>query len=923
MRRRTPGVWVVLGVCLGSPLLSAATRSAVCTPKAIDVPPTVAESAVPCVDGFAGIYPCANVDLQAVVPLAVMGCNSGNSIYGWTDPVTGHEWALMGCDNGLSFVDISTPTAPVFVGRLPGHGGNDVADSPDHGPGDSIWRDMRTIGNYVFVGSEAAGHGLQVFDLTQLRAVASPPVLFTETAHYDGYGHSHTTAADPDTNFVYGTGSDTCAGGLHMVDVSNPLVPTFAGCVSQDGYVHETQCVIYHGPDTNFVDHEVCFNANEDTLTIVDVTDKSAPVQLSRTGYAGYGYTHQAWLTEDHSHLLLDDELDEANDGHNSYTYIWDTGSLTAPVLLGHYTGPTKAIDHNLYIHDGYAFESNYRAGLRILDATGAYEALLAEVAYFDIWPSDNEPEFNANWNNYPFFASGNVILSGIEQGLYVVKPNLNPYPTTLSISNVDVAEGNAGPQVASFGVHLSVASPQTVIVNYTTSPVDATPGEDYEPVSGVLTFLPNETDKVIAVNVLGDTLDEDDETFQVQLSGAVNASIAIASAAGRILDDDPTPLLAISDPTVVEGDGPGAIASFTVSLSAASGRTVTVSYATVSGTAGGSDYTPKSGSVVLAPGIASGTIDVAVTGDERDESDEVFYVNLSSPTNATLADSQGMATIVDDDTLLVSAVSPSSGSAGGGAAVTITGESFMTGAAVAIGGAAATGVTVPDSKEIQATTPALAPGTLNDVTVSLSGLPTAVLSGGYLADFLDVPEDHLFHDFVEAILRAGITAGCGNGNYCVDDSVTREQMAVFLLKSEHGSGYAPPPCTGIFADVACSPGVGFPDWIEQLYAEQITGGCVASPLQYCPGHTVTRAEMAVFLLKAKHGTGYVPDSCAGIFADVACPATPAFPFSDWIEQLYADAITGGCATAPLRYCPDNPNLRGEMAVFLAKTFLP
>ncbi len=145
--------------------------------------------------------------------------------------------------------------------------------------------------------------------------------------------------------------------------------------------------------------------------------------------------------------------------------------------------------------------------------------------------------------------------------------------------------------------------------------------------------------------------------------------------------------------------------------------------------------------------------------------------------------------------------------------------------------------------------------------------------------------------------------------------------MAVFLLKAEHGSDYDPPDCAGVFSDVPCTPGVGFPDWIEQLYAEHVTGGCVTDPLQYCPARAVTRAEMAVFLLKSEHGSGYAPDPCAGIFTDVPCPATPEFPFSDWIEQLYAEAITGGCATDPLRYCPDNPNLRGEMAVFLTKTF--
>ena len=135
--------------------------------------------------------------------------------------------------------------------------------------------------------------------------------------------------------------------------------------------------------------------------------------------------------------------------------------------------------------------------------------------------------------------------------------------------------------------------------------------------------------------------------------------------------------------------------------------------------------------------------------------------------------------------------------------------------------------------------------------------------------------------------------------------------MAVFLLKARHGICYTPPPCTGIFADVPC-PSL-FADWIEALAAEGITGGCGGG--NYCPGDAVRRDQMAAFLLKAEHGSTYAPPPCAGVFGDVACPSL----FADWVEQLAAENVTGGCGGGD--YCPSNPNTRGQMAVFLGKTF--
>ena len=189
---------------------------------------------------------------------------------------------------------------------------------------------------------------------------------------------------------------------------------------------------------------------------------------------------------------------------------------------------------------------------------------------------------------------------------------------------------------------------------------------------------------------------------------------------------------------------------------------------------------------------------------------------------------------------------------------------------------------------------------------------PTAVVSF-----FLDVSPSNPFSPWIDALFASGITGGCNTDPplYCPDSPVTRAEMAVFLLRGIHGAAYVPPAATGLFVDVP--PDNPFAPWIEQLYVEGITTGCNTSPLLYCFFANVTRAEMAVFLLRARHGAGYQPGPPSGIFADVPI----ADPFARWIEQLYAEGITGGCGTSPLRYCPNDDVTREQMAVFLVRTF--
>jgi len=380
-------------------------------------PITGQAAGVACVNGKADKYPCKNVDLMSYLPMSTIGGGNGNDIWGWTDPTNNKEYALVGRSNGTSFVDVTNASSPVYLGNLPSNGGT------------SSWRDIDVYADHAFIVADfVTGHGMQVFDLTRLRTVTSPQT-FTADKIYTGFGPAHTITANPKTGFVYANGSNTCSGGSHMIDVRTPKNPVNAGCVSQDGYVHDNHCVTYDGPDTRYTGREICVNSNEDYLTIVDVTTKSSPVQLSRTTYTGAKYVHQGWFTKDKRHFLLDDELDEQNGGTDkrAKTYIWDMSSLTAPRMTGTYNSAVEAIDHQMFVVGDYAYQSNYRAGLRILDVKNVANNQLSEAAFFDIYETADGVGFNGTWANYPFFKSGNVIVNGIEQGLFVVRPNLVP----------------------------------------------------------------------------------------------------------------------------------------------------------------------------------------------------------------------------------------------------------------------------------------------------------------------------------------------------------------------------------------------------------------------------------------------------------------------------------------------------------------
>jgi hypothetical protein len=259
----------------------------------------------------------------------------------------------------------------------------------------------------------------------------------------------------------------------------------------------------------------------------------------------------------------------------------------------------------------------------------------------------------------------------------------------------------------------------------------------------------------------------------------------------------------------------------------------------------------------------------------------------------------------------IIFSMNPASGPADGGRPLTINGTDFAEPISLSIGGVS-TPYTWVNDHQFYSTSPVLPAGTVNDIVVTTSVGTTGTLVKGWVADFLDVPEGHQFHSYVTTLVSNAITVGIGGGLYGVDQPTKRQQMAVFLLKARHGLCYVPPPCVGVFPDVPC-PSLSFAPWIEALAAEQITGGCGGG--LYCPDVPVRRDQMAVFLLKSKYGPSYVPPECTGVYADVPCPGQ----FANWVEELGTEQITGGCGGG--NYCPASSNTRGQMAVFLVKTF--
>lgn len=374
---------------------------------------------VPCEDQMAGIFPCHKVDLSAFMPLTEMDSVWANDVWGWTDPETDRDYALIGLFEGTGFIDVTVANDPVWLGMLPTH--------TEVGSG-GVWRDIKVHADHAYVVSENAGHGMQVFDLTRLRGVSSEQE-WTEDGWLGGFGQVHNLAINEDSAMAYAVGAvrgvtacDNGGGGPIAIDLADPKNPQVAGCFGEDGYTHDIQCVDYHGPDADYTGREVCIASNEDTVTVIDATDPADITMIARMPYDTAAYTHQGWLTEDHAYFLLGDELDELfGEVTETTTYIFDMNDLDAPQLTGTASSGLSSIDHNIFIKDDLAYESNYTSGLRIFDTFKLDQGRMTERGWFDVYPADDDTYFGGTWSNYPWFDDGKVVVTGTEEGLFIL----------------------------------------------------------------------------------------------------------------------------------------------------------------------------------------------------------------------------------------------------------------------------------------------------------------------------------------------------------------------------------------------------------------------------------------------------------------------------------------------------------------------
>ena len=379
---------------------------------------------VECADGDAAGFRCDDVDVESFLSLRDIGGVRGtrmNDIWGWTHADSKREFALVGRTDGMAFVEVTDPNNPIYLGNL----------AKTEGATNSVWRDMKVYKDHVFVVADGAGqHGMQVFDLSRLLQVRNAPVEFDADVMYDKIASSHNIVINEETGYAYAVavrmGGITCGGGLHMIDIREPKNPQFAGCFAHEGTgrngtgnTHDAQCVVYNGPDADHSGKEICLGSNETALSIADVTDKKNPAVISIATYPSIAYTHQGWLTEDQRYFYINDEGDEPQGlVEGTRTLIFDLEDLDDPILTGEHISTETSTDHNLYVKGNLMYQSNYVAGLRILDISNPESP--EEVAFFDTVSNDRTG--GGSWSNYPYFPSGTLVVTSSREGLFMLK---------------------------------------------------------------------------------------------------------------------------------------------------------------------------------------------------------------------------------------------------------------------------------------------------------------------------------------------------------------------------------------------------------------------------------------------------------------------------------------------------------------------
>jgi choice-of-anchor B domain-containing protein len=547
-----------------------------------------------CIDGSTNGFTCNNLSLLAHVPLADLPNNpsTASDTWGHVDLNNRQEHAIIGLRSGVSVVDVTAPTAPIIIGSISGLS--------------STWRyievyqyfDTSTLRwqAYAYVTTEA-NEGLTIIDLNDLENGIS--VINRQTT--DRSAHNiYISNVDYGLNIaiagpvpaVHILDSNNFGGAFRSYSLADPEVlgATYTNTSStRNDYTHDaasitisdaraqTDCV-----QANSTDCLVIVDFNEDSLRLWDHTDENQATELGSSSYPNSEYTHSGWWSEDKQYVIVHDELDEQTHSLNTTLNIFDISSLSTPTLVGTWTGPTRAIDHYGFVRGNRYYMSSYERGLTVLDITDPSDPI--EVGFFDTYPVSDNAGFSGAWGVYPFSPSGNILVSDINSGLYIIQDHTleNDIGTiAFNFEQLTVDEGqNANITITKTGDSGSTVSYEVIL--------GSADIEDIVLTSGELQWTTDNTQpQNITLQTINDAFDEITESVFIRLFNPTNGATLVNSSITKVQIIDALQqgqiVFTTDEVTVKETD---ATVSIAVTRQGGSSGTVSAQYTVSSGTA-------------------------------------------------------------------------------------------------------------------------------------------------------------------------------------------------------------------------------------------------------------------------------------------------------------------------------------------------
>jgi len=618
-----------------------------------------------CANGKAGEFECNNIDLLAHIPLDDMSSlpGSGNDIWGHVDLNDESEYAIIGLENGIAVFNVTDATNPTEVGTISGRS--------------STWRDIKVYQYfdqkdnrwkaYAYGTVDGTTDYVTIIDLTDLPHSISlveknQAVTKAHNVYISNVDYTYNTALNDKTPVLQLVGSPRVGGAFESYSLANPASITrlnnqhFGSGYTHDGssiHIDDNRAQTTCGDQscTIFID----FNENE--MKLWDITNPEATNKLGEVSYSdvttSQQYIHSGWGSEDNQYVFLHDEFDEQKAGLNSTVRIFSINDLDNPMQVGQWTGPTRAIDHNGFVRGNRYYISNYERGLTVLDITDAANPV--EVGFFDTYTPSNSASFNGAWGVYPFLPSGNILVSDINSGLYVLRDNTKSSAVgniTFSSNSLNTAQG--GTLQVSVD-RLQASNPIPTSVDYEVLKGSTQDG-DIVLSTGTLNWAQGDiASKSIAIDISPKTDDEElEEIFFVRLknptSGATLGRNSYTKVTIEGIKDRGSVDFNKASIKVAE-NGPQVNIGLT-RIGTSSGE-VTYQYQLVGGTAiVGEDVEALSGTLVWEDGDSTEkTVTVTLINDTISEPDESFTVELSSEDGSRIGE-KGKITVnlLDDE---------------------------------------------------------------------------------------------------------------------------------------------------------------------------------------------------------------------------------------------------------------------------------